>query len=89
MILLFSLRGIAFSAASSIKANEQMAIVLYIIPLGAIAWSGWHLWHNRLVGIPPSLQPALDRASLAMEERIAGMQARYVAFRRRLSGVGA
>lgn len=89
MILLFALRGLAFSAASSIKANESMAILLYVIPSLAILWSGWHLWHNRLVGVPAWAQPLLERQSLAFEAWSENMRQRYITFRRRVSGVRA
>ncbi len=48
MMVLLVARGFAFSAASSIKANESMAVLLYVIPLCAMVWSSYYLYNNRL-----------------------------------------
>ncbi|WP_075996004.1 LptF/LptG family permease [Salaquimonas pukyongi] len=87
MILLLVLRGFAFSAASSIKANESMAMFLYIIPLGAIAYAGYYLYQNRQIGVPRRLQPVLERASLRSEAWLKAQNERYLAWRRKLAGV--
>ena len=87
MVLLLVLRGFAFSAASSIKANETMAIFLYIIPLSAMAYASYYLYQNRQIGVPRRLQPVLERASLRTEAWLKAQNERYLAWRRKLAGV--
>ncbi len=89
MIVLVIARGFAFSAASSIKANESVAVFLYIIPLAAIIWSGFYLYHNRLVTMPGWLQPGYDRMTAASTEQMEALRQRYIDFRRRRAGVSA
>lgn len=89
MILLVIARGFAFSAASSIKANESMAVFLYVIPALLIGWSGYYLYMNRLVSMPSRLQPAYDRMTHAMTIQAEALNRRYLNLRRRLAGVGA
>lgn len=87
MIVLLFARAIAFSAASSIKSNEAMAWLLYIIPICATLWSGYYLYQNRLVTLPGWMQPAYDVIGSTLEEQSAEFRKRYLAFRRRLAGV--
>lgn len=89
MILLVVARGFAFSAASSIKADESMAVYLYVVPLLLIVWSGYYLYSNRLVTMPVWLQPGYDRMTQATSEQMELARQRYLAFRRRLAGVRA
>lgn len=86
MLLLLTLRGLAFSAASNIKSNESAAIFLYLLPLAAIVYSGWYLIRNRLVAVPRLLQPTIARLSLAIEQQYAVLRQRYIDFRRQLAG---
>ncbi|MCB1384392.1 MAG: LptF/LptG family permease [Nitratireductor sp.] len=89
LVLLLVLRGLAFSAASGIKANETMAVFLYVIPLAAILYSGYYLYQNRTVGIPRRLQPHVERASLATEAWMRQQHQRYLDWRRRTSEAAA
>ena len=89
ILLLLVLRGLAFSAASGIKANETMAVFLYVIPLAAILYSGYYLYQNRTVGIPRRLQPHVERASLATEAWMRQQHQRYLDWRRRTSEAAA
>jgi len=88
MIALVIIRGLAFSAASSIKTNESMAIALYVLPLAAMAYSGRYLYQNRLIGIPRRLQPVMERTGIWLETHKNNIQQRYINYRRRLAGVG-
>lgn len=87
MILLMALRGAAFSAASSIKANETMAVYLYVIPIAAMAYASYYLYQNRQIGVPRRLQPVLERASLRGEAWLKAQNDRYLAWRRKVAGV--
>lgn len=89
MISLVVLRGLAFGAASTIKADESAAVWLYVLPLAAIGFGGTYLYQNRLVAMPVRLQPVWDRWSMAVSEMHERNMHRYLAFRRRLAGVGA
>jgi lipopolysaccharide export system permease protein len=87
MIFLLVLRGFAFSASSSIKANESMAILLYVLPIGAMIYSSRYLYQNRLIGIPRRLQPVVENIGNWVESRTNQMKLRYINYRRRLAGV--
>jgi lipopolysaccharide export system permease protein len=88
MIVLVVVRGLAFSASSSIKSNESMAVALYVLPLAAMAYSGWYLYQNRLIGIPRRMQPWLERIGRWGEVQTSALRQRYIGYRRKLAGVG-
>lgn len=89
MLLLLVMRGLSFSAASSIKSNEFAAIFLYVWPLLAIAFASFYLVRNRMVSVPRRLQPALDQFSIAVENKAGLLKQRYIAFRRKQIGASA
>ncbi|MFZ1815714.1 MAG: LPS export ABC transporter permease LptF [Rhizobiaceae bacterium] len=83
MLSVTLLRGVAFSAVSASKADASAVWLVYALPIAGIVAGTWFLVSNRPVSLPASWQKRIDANNAAIEQRIASLNARYLAWRRR------
>lgn len=83
------LRGLAFSAVSSLKSDASTLWLVYALPLSGIGASAWVLAHGRTVSLPISVQRRVDPAATAILRQFSDVANWYLAMRRRLSGIRA
>ncbi len=83
------LRGLAFSAVSSLKSDPSAIFVVYALPLLGIAGASVVLYRGKAIALPKHLQDRIDNATLAFQRQNAQLTERYLAWRRRISGVRA
>jgi lipopolysaccharide export system permease protein len=83
------LRGLAFSAVSSMKSDPSAVFLVYALPIAGIVGSAWFLANGRPVALPKFLQERIDRSTGALQTKLSEIGQRYMAWRRRQSGVRA
>ena len=83
------LRGLAFSAVSSMKSDPSAVILVYALPIAGIVISIWFLATGRPVALPRAAQARIDMTLAQTQARFADVGQRYLALRRRIAGVRA
>jgi lipopolysaccharide export system permease protein len=83
------LRGLAFSAVSSMKSDPSAVILVYALPVAGIVISIWFLATGRPVALPRPAQARIDTTLAKTQARFAEVGQRYLALRRRIAGVRA
>jgi lipopolysaccharide export system permease protein len=83
------LRGIAFSAVSSLKSSASAVFIVYALPLAGIVVAAYVLYRGKPIALPRTMQDRIDNSTLAFQRRLADWTSRYMAWRRRMAGVRA
>ena len=86
MLTVTLLRGLAFSAVSSLKADPSAVWLVYALPLGGIAGGTIMLARSRPIELPRAMQDRIDRNNMLIRQAAADIGRRYVNWRRRLAG---
>lgn len=86
MLVVTVLRGVAFSAVSSLKSDPSAVWLVYALPLTGIAFGGYMLARSRPIALPRRVQERIDRNNLILQQKANEIQQRYIDWRRRLAG---
>ncbi|NJM07603.1 hypothetical protein HC891_17610 [Candidatus Gracilibacteria bacterium] len=63
MLVATMLRGLAFSALSATKTDPAMVVLVYALPLAAIAGGTWMLVRGQPVALPHKVQARIDEGA--------------------------
>ncbi len=77
------LRGLAFSAVSSLKSDPSAILIVYALPLLGILGASFALYRGKAVALPKTMQDRIDLSTLAIQRQSAMIFERYLAWRRR------
>lgn len=83
------LRGLAFSAVSSLKSDPSAVFIVYALPLAGMAGAAFVLYRGKPIALPKAMQDRIDRSTKAFRQRVGDIKERYFAWRRRMAGARA
>jgi len=89
MLTITALRGLGFSAVSTLKTDDAALWLVYALPLAGIVGGAWFLVSNQPVALPPNAQQRIETGGAALRRQFEQILARYGDWRRRLAGARA
>ena len=77
------LRGLAFSAVSTLKSDPNAVYLVYALPLAGIVFGSWFLIRSQPVSLPKPVFDWIEQRHLRNLQIIRGWRDRYIRYRRK------
>jgi len=83
------MRGLGFSAITSLKGGDGSALMVYALPLVCMGFGAWFVFTNQPASLPKPIAEKLDAFHQANLDRFIALRDRYLQMRRRRAGAPA